>query len=388
MADFTTLQPPSEKAGRVTRARAYPPIEDVIHAQGEAEGAPLTKSSAEFVAGFVPPDYLVNGLLQRRFIYSLTAMTGAGKTALTLLLCRHIADGMPFGGRETERGRVVFFSGENPDDVRMRWIAMADHMGFDLRTIDVHFIPGVFSIENLAPRIHQEVEQLGGAALVVVDTSAAYFEGDDENNNVQLGGYGRMMREKLTKLPGGPCVIVNCHPAKGASSDNLLPRGGGAFLNEMDGNLVCKKGEGTVSVHWQGKFRGPDFEPFPFETMTVTTPRLRDSKGRLISTVIARLLTADEQRQQGAEARSAEDDVLILLMEAGALSVAATATGLGWLSATDGEPQKSKAHRVLKKLKDDKLVTSERDGWSLTAKGKDAAKKVKYNRDAAGATYA
>src|SRR5262249_59120787 len=41
-------------------------------------------SSAEFIAEVVPPDYLIVGWLQRRFIYSLTAATGDGKTAVAL----------------------------------------------------------------------------------------------------------------------------------------------------------------------------------------------------------------------------------------------------------------------------------------------------------------
>src|SRR5262245_45675118 len=40
----------------------------------------LSQPSSRFVADFVPPDYLIDGLLQRRFCYSLTAPTGAGKT--------------------------------------------------------------------------------------------------------------------------------------------------------------------------------------------------------------------------------------------------------------------------------------------------------------------
>jgi hypothetical protein len=36
---------------------------------------PLIVSSAGFLAGFVPPDYLIDGILQRRFCYSMTAPT-------------------------------------------------------------------------------------------------------------------------------------------------------------------------------------------------------------------------------------------------------------------------------------------------------------------------
>jgi hypothetical protein len=47
---------------------------------------PLIKSSSAFIKGFIPPDYLIDGILQRRFIYSLTAPTGGGKTAIALCL--------------------------------------------------------------------------------------------------------------------------------------------------------------------------------------------------------------------------------------------------------------------------------------------------------------
>jgi len=82
-------------------------------------------SSRDFVAGFTPPDYVVDGILMRRFFYSLTALTGAGKTAVLLYLARAVATGSAFAGHYTEKGRVIYFAGENPDDVRMRWISMA-----------------------------------------------------------------------------------------------------------------------------------------------------------------------------------------------------------------------------------------------------------------------
>ena len=80
----------------------------------------LALSSAEFVAGFTPPDYLVVGWLQRRFVYSLTAATGDGKTAVALLITLLISKGFKLGKLDFKCGRVLYFAGENPDDVRMR----------------------------------------------------------------------------------------------------------------------------------------------------------------------------------------------------------------------------------------------------------------------------
>jgi hypothetical protein len=64
--------------------------------------------SRDFVAGFSPPDYLVDGIVQRRFIYSLTVKTGTGKTAPALLMAASVAPGRPIGDREVAKGRVLY----------------------------------------------------------------------------------------------------------------------------------------------------------------------------------------------------------------------------------------------------------------------------------------
>jgi hypothetical protein len=55
-------------------------------------------------------------------------------------------------------------------------------------------------------RIKQDVEELGGIAPVFVDTSAVFFEGDDDSN-IQQGIHARWFRG-LMDLPGDPCVLV------------------------------------------------------------------------------------------------------------------------------------------------------------------------------------
>jgi hypothetical protein len=312
---------------------------------------------------------LVDGLLQRGYCYALTARTGVGKTAIALAFAAHVGLGLPLGDREVDKGRVLMFAGENPNDVQARWIAMAQQMDFDLETIDVHFVPGRFKISELIERIRKEMEVLGGAALLIVDTSAAYFEGDDENDNVQLGAHASRMRE--LRIPGGPCTIINCHPTKNAADDNLLPRGGGAFVNEVDGNLCAKKDDMAVELHWQGKFRGPEFAPINFMLKSVTHERLKDSKGRSISTVIAKYLTDQAQAEMAKTARSDEDLLLEAIGKDGSGSISDWATRLGWLSSKGG-PLKSKVHRVLGRLKRLKFVAEERGKYTLTDKGQKA----------------
>src|SRR5262249_13106088 len=150
---------------------------------------------------------------------------------------------------------------ENPADVRQRWIAMKKHM--KLKNIDVHFLEVEIKLSKDMDRIAAEVKGLGGVDLVVVDTVRAYYEGDDENDNVQMGEYARRLRS-LRLLEGGPTVLVLCHPPKNCPEDQLQPVGGGAFVAEMDANLTCTGDGDIATVHWYRKIRGPDFMPLKF----------------------------------------------------------------------------------------------------------------------------
>jgi hypothetical protein len=333
-------------------------------------GVRLIKTLQEFLTGFVPPDYLLDGILQRQFIYSLTAQTGHGKTALALLIARLVGSSNPeaaLGKHGAEKGQVVYFAGENPTDLCMRVVG-DEHLCND-EMARISFIPGTFSIEAMRARIEAEIKQLGGVDLVIVDTSAAYFNGKDELSNTEMGAHARMLRT-LTTLPGGPCVLVLCHPVKHVTDPSqLLPRGGGAFLAEVDGNLTLWKHDGVLlDLHHTDKLRGPGFDPISLRLETVTTTRLMDKKGRLIPTVRAVWISDAETERATEDARSDEDALLKTMLIPGQ-SIADLANACGWRTSS-GEPHKSKVYRILKRLEKDKLAVLKRGAWALTESGK------------------
>lgn len=351
-----------------------PPIDGGPSPRKKAPSPPMIQSSAQFTRGFVPADYLVDGILQRRFCYSLTAKTGTGKTAVLLRASAHVALGRSIGNIQVEQGKVLYFAGENPDDIRMRWIGLSQEMGFDDEAIDVHFIPGTFKISTMRARIMEEMRRIGDFALIVIDTSAAYFEGDEVNSNSQMAAHGRMFRS-LCEMPGGPCVVVACHPIKNAADDNLVPYGGGSFLNEVDGNLTARKADSAVAVHWSGKFRGPEFSEILFGLRTIRCDRLKTSRGVVMPTVISYPMGEDARADMASAARRQEDDLLIKLAEMPTASMPALAQALGWNLQT-GEPNRMKVSRTLDKLAKEKLVKKERDAYVPTPLGEKAIDKL------------
>lgn len=361
--------------GKVAQAAAVEPVRplEVINEPFFQDDAPthnteLIIPASEFVAGFVPPEYLIDGMVQRGYLYSLTAKTGHGKTAVTMAIAQAVARGVPIRDRHVSQGRVLILAGENPDDVRARLLVLAEAYDFDVSKAPIYFIPGVIDIKAQMPRILAEADRIGEISLVIVDTAAAYFKGDDGNSNAQQGEYARLLRGLCT-LKGRPTVIVNSHPTKAATRDSMTPMGGSAFVNEVDGNLTLwSNGEGHTQLHWYWKFRGPEFEPIDFKMETKTSDRVADANGVLMPSVVAYAIGDTELEMREAEQDSDERILLGVIGMNPRVSIAALARKCGW--EKEGKINKAKVFRICAVLIEDKLIKRVRKRYQITNAGK------------------
>ena len=330
----------------------------------------------DFVRDFTPPDYLIDGVAQSGTLISLTAPTGIGKTAVSIAISMAIQSGSNIDNIETKQGRVVYLCGENPDDVRMRILMMCKVKGIDPDKLDIYVVDGTFDIASAHKSLENQAEKIGGVTMVVVDTLMAYFQGDDDNSNAQMAAYARDVLRPLTRLPGHPCVIVPAHPVKNArSKDLMVPRGGGAFLNEVDANLcLTSDGEGVVQLHWAGKIRGPEFDPVPFVLEELSHEEVTDSEGRVLKSVMARAAAEKEIRNRMGDTITLEDDVLLLLDAMKEPSIRRIAEELP--GAT-----KSKVERAIKILKEHKMVKTRRRTYVLTKSGKAEVERIRTELD-------
>ncbi len=73
-------------------------------ANGKTERKKLLLSSAAFVAGYVAPDYLIDEVMQKRFVYSFTSPSHKGKTALALRMPRMLDSPSCLAGLRSNKG--------------------------------------------------------------------------------------------------------------------------------------------------------------------------------------------------------------------------------------------------------------------------------------------
>jgi RecA-family ATPase len=113
-----------------------PAVDDERAKRATAAHRAKLKTAAEFCSEYVPLSYAVEPLIRSRSLYTLTARTGAGKTALLVAIGLAVASGRPdILDAEVEQGRVAYLAFENPDDVRMRLMIAAFLLNVDVRDI-------------------------------------------------------------------------------------------------------------------------------------------------------------------------------------------------------------------------------------------------------------
>lgn len=343
---------------------------------------PVCQTIDEFLQEGDAPVWLVGGIIQSNYLYALTAPTNHGKTAVSLVMALCIAAGIPFAGRPTKQAKVLILCGENIDGFRLRMRATMESLGITLADIKgwVFVLPQANGLCFLLEQIKKDAESMGELGFVLVDTSVSFFAGDNENDNQQAYSHARDLRE-LTMLPGKPACVVNCHPAAGASKDisrdSCVPRGGSAFLNEIDTNLsVWAEGE-CAEFHWMRKKRGPDFSPILFEYRAINVQQ----HDQMVPTVVAEHIDEDREKEIRTHKREHEARLMFAMYHNPNGTLREWAMESGFTIKTGrhaGAPHMSMTARTLERLKEYKLAErSRREGWILTKAGKEEAKDIR-----------
>ena len=259
-----------------------------------ASGWPM--NLADFCATFEPPHFVVDRLLQRGGLYSLTGKIGSGKTAIALNLAASVALGTTFGGRLTTRGKVLYLAGgEITSDVTARWAAQrtacaGSTPGGEER---VSLVPGRFDLAKNFENLRLEVAAMGGVDLVIVDNASAFFPITPTGSGWPNWSDATVLR-RLSKLDGHPCVVATCY----------RPRIEVGF----DGHLKCSKRKQSDVVRLapasRPTFWTPDIEPIDFKLESVSDGPILDSRGRSVPTVIAVAAEAADQGSVSVQRRS------------------------------------------------------------------------------------
>ncbi len=321
-------------------------------------------TSADFVDGWKAPDWLIDSIIQRGMVYTLTGNPGHFKTTLALLLAYCLVHGHGFASRSCLKGSVAFFAGENSDNVRFQWISLCKHYGLDAKSLPVYWFDGPFSMSEERDAIDRELAEIPDLVLIVWDSQQAFYPSESETDPQQMLRSATQHAGFAYRHPNKPTGIILTHPIKNAPRDALLPRGAGSVMGALDGNLTVWSDGVTVELHWLGKIRGVAFDPIGFEPILVQPDGMVTAQGKQMTCTLLKPMGSQRQAELKSEGDRHDEEALRAFKFNGQI----TMEQLGRLLSID----RNKAYRIKRRLIADKLlkVTVPKKGWvKLTAAG-------------------
>ncbi len=228
-----------------------------------------------------PPKWLIYRFLPTKGINFYYGPPGEGKTYLAILTAIAVAaEDLPFLGRVTRHGHVIFIEAEDIDEVAQRFIGCAQHYG--LQDIpNLHIFPASLQLIRDTPKLIESIKHHYGdinIALIVIDTLAMCTAGVEENSKKEF--YAVVVAlESLWRT--FDCCILPIHHT-GRNGDKA--RG----TSSMDGvgytMTLVKREDESIRVHSDKMKRGQGFADFLLDFETVTLPGLFDEMGEPMTT--------------------------------------------------------------------------------------------------------
>ena len=190
--------------------------------------APLVYGSIGFDA---KQSYIIKGVIPENSFVSIYGPSGSFKSFLALDWACHIASGMNWDGHKVKKGSVLYVAGEGGIGVSQRVRAWEiHHSGKELSNLARLSAP-VFpadgdQVKNILTYC-EEIESTTGypVKLIILDTLARCYGGNDENSSRDMGAFIQGCDQ--IKLLTGASVLIVHHTGKnianGARGSSALP---------------------------------------------------------------------------------------------------------------------------------------------------------------------
>jgi len=215
------------------------------------------------------PTWWIKGVLPAEGLALVVGQPGSGKSFVVLDIAAAIAQGKPWNGRKSKRGRVVIVAAEGAAGFSKRLRAygrgdfMAPEAGWDDGLGILDGSPHLLRPEHV-DAVVAAAEISGGADVVVIDTLAAVTPGVDENSSEGMGAAidaAKRLGERLAAL-----VILVHHLGKDAARG---ARGWSGITGAADMILVVDRAPVGRTLVVQKSKDGEDGSTFGFSLRQV-----------------------------------------------------------------------------------------------------------------------
>ena len=235
--------------------------------------------------------WLVKHAVPAESVGMLFGGSGSFKSFIALDLALHIAHGLPWLGRRSTKGPVIYIAAEGGAGLWARIEAWHRARGLRWEDAELYVVPVAVNLGADAWRV-VDAAQLAGVvpALVIADTLSQTYSGE-ENSAAEISAYLRELGARFRAL--WRCCVMVVHHSGHLATDR--PRGSSAIHANLDFLLSVFRDEkeliATVSC-----LKQKDGDPFRDAMFSLTPMTLGiDSDGDSITSLVARHLSNTDE---------------------------------------------------------------------------------------------
>lgn len=155
---------------------------------------------------------------------------GTFKSFIALDLALHVAHGLPWLGRKTKQGAVIYIAAEGGTGLMRRVKAWHEARGLDWNGIPFYVVPAAVMLSTRSSDVVEAAKSVGVVpSLVAVDTKSQTDEGE-ENSSTDTARYFRELGTWFRAL--WACTVLVLHHSGHSATER--PRGSSAIVGNVD----------------------------------------------------------------------------------------------------------------------------------------------------------
>lgn len=314
--------------------------------------------------------WLVKYVIPADSIGMLFGGSGTFKSFIALDAALHVAHGLPWLGRKTTSGSVLYIAAEGGAGLWSRIHAWHRSRRLDWQAAKLHVVPAAIDLTADAWRVVEAAQAAGvSPAMVIVDTLSQTYSGEENSAN-EMAAYLREIGLRFRQL--WQCAVLLIHHSGHQATER--PRGSSAIRANVDFMLGVFRDEkemlATVTSEKQ-----KDGELFADATFALSSHELgRDADGDPITSLVARHLSSAEEVRQAAEeegraGRAGKGQLLLRLAQNG-MREADLRKAFYEDCGLDDQDSKKRTYNRAKALAVKRGLLDFSEGYVITLKGK------------------
>lgn len=252
---------------------------------------PLLLSLASLREASQALQWLVKHLIPLEIIAMLFGAPGTFKSFIALDCALHVAHGLPWLGRRTRQGAVIYIAAEGGAGVWKRIEAWHRLRGLNWQDVPLYVVPMAINLGTEARRVVNAAQATGVTpALVVVDTLSQTYSGEENSAN-EMAAYLRELGVCFREV--WRCAVLLIHHSGHNATER--PRGSSAIPANVDVLMGVHRDEKEMLATLSNP-KQKDGDEQPDSTFALKAVEIgKDADGDPITSLVAWHLSSNDE---------------------------------------------------------------------------------------------